>query len=105
MVAQKPKRNQGHNDMAISAGKPTVLEQPHDLLSVLRDLATDPDAPAMARTRAASVLLEAEGVLGKHSRDPHNRQAEKPLSECSLVELRAEHARLRQRFHAYFADK
>jgi hypothetical protein len=90
MRVQKSKQNQRDNVREISRTKPPVSDVEKyitaELLPSLRELATNPDAPAMARSAVARTILEAEGVLGRHSRDPHNRHAEKPLGECSLVD-------------------
>jgi len=69
----------------------------------LKAIAADSETPAMARTAAARAVLEAEGTLDKHARDPHARSDQLALSDASLADLQAELARLRRRFGAELA--
>lgn len=105
MRGRKPQAKQSVSAASTPPAKLPMAGLSPDLLGVFKDIAENVEMPAMARVSAARALAEVAGALGRHSRSPHDRAAQKPLAECSLADLRAEHARLRQRFAAYFRDE
>ena len=74
-----------------------------ELIEVLRRIAVGEDIPAKDRVTASRALLELEGSLGRHARDPHARSDQLALSDASLSDLQAELVRLRRRFGAELA--
>jgi len=66
------------------------------LLEGLERLANDEAAPGQARVSAARAVLEAQGVLGRHARDPADEAAERPVGLLSRAGLERELVRLRR---------
>ena len=72
----------------------SVADSP--LLLGLERLAGDESASGQARVSAARAVLEAQGVLGKHARNPGDEPAERPPGLLTRAGLERELIRLRR---------
>lgn len=66
------------------------------LLTGLERLAEDENASGQARVSAARAVLEAQGVLGKHARNPADEAIERPVGLLTRAGLERELVRLRR---------
>jgi len=66
------------------------------LLAGLERLAENENASGQARVSAARTVLEVQGIIGKHARDPADEAAERPVGLLSRAGLERELVRLRR---------
>jgi len=66
------------------------------LLQGLERLASDEMASGQARVSAARAVLEAQGILGKHARNPGDEATERPVGLLTRAGLERELIRLRR---------
>jgi hypothetical protein len=66
------------------------------LLIGLERLAENENASGQARVSAARTVLEVQGIIGKHARDPADEAAERPVGLLSRAGLERELVRLRR---------
>jgi hypothetical protein len=84
-------------DLDAPAPKPAALgDNVQDIvLSTLRAVCADANAPAAAKAQAARTLAEIAGLVGRHAAPPDQGER-RPSGTMSRAEIQAELARLRE---------